>query len=91
MENIVEGEEDGEGPFLMVGNRSITLLEGRPDGKSFLPEYLEIMERGSSIDTQTRGISAIIMEEAGAFFHGDKSAEDAAKVIQNRVWLYLNE
>ena len=91
VDNIVEGEEDGEGPFLMVGNRSITLLEGRPDGKSFLPEYLEIMERGSSIDTQTRGISAIIMEEAGAFFHGDKSAEDAAKVIQNRVWLYLNE
>ena len=36
-------------------------------------------------------IEAIIMEEAEGCFNGDKSAEDTARVIQNRVSLLLNE
>lgn len=33
----------------------------------------------------------IVMEECGAFFAGDTTAEETAKAIQNRVQLYLNE
>jgi hypothetical protein len=33
----------------------------------------------------------IIFEEAESFFNGNKTVEDVAKVIQNRVQLYLNE
>lgn len=33
----------------------------------------------------------IICEEAGAYFSGQKSAEEAAKIIQNRVQNYLEE
>ena len=33
----------------------------------------------------------IIKEEALAYFKGDKSAEDAAKIIQNRATTYVNE
>lgn len=36
-------------------------------------------------------IYAIVYEEAQAFFAGDKSAEETAKIIQNRVQLYLDE
>ena len=36
-------------------------------------------------------ISPIIYEETQAVFAGDKSPEEAARIIQNRVWLYLNE
>ncbi|MGO4548508.1 ABC transporter substrate-binding protein [Paenibacillus sp. 2TAB23] len=36
-------------------------------------------------------IDEIIVEEAQAFFTGQKSAEDVAKLIQNRVTTYLNE
>ena len=33
----------------------------------------------------------IINEELRAFFTGEKSAEETAKIIQNRVGLYLKE
>lgn len=36
-------------------------------------------------------IMNIIYEEAESFFQGEKSAEDVAGLIQNRVQLYLNE
>lgn len=36
-------------------------------------------------------IQSIISEEVKAFFSGQKSAEDVAKLIQNRVMTYLNE
>ena len=38
-----------------------------------------------------KDISNIIFEEAGAFFSGDKTAKEAAEIIQNRVALLLNE
>jgi ABC-type glycerol-3-phosphate transport system substrate-binding protein len=36
-------------------------------------------------------IEAIVLEEASAFFTGDKSAEEAAKLIQSRASLYVAE
>jgi ABC-type glycerol-3-phosphate transport system substrate-binding protein len=33
----------------------------------------------------------IVLEEADAFFSGDKSAEETARIIQNRVEIYLGE
>ena len=38
-----------------------------------------------------KDISNIIFEEACAFFAGDKTAKEAAEIIQNRVALLLNE
>ena len=35
-------------------------------------------------------IMDIVSEETGAFFAGDKTAEETANVIQNRVQLYLD-
>lgn len=39
-------------------------------------------------DTQIEGI---VMEEAAAFFSGQKSVEETAEIIQNRVKIYVNE
>lgn len=36
-------------------------------------------------------VIAIVQEEASAFFVGDKSAEEVAAIIQNRVQIYLSE
>ncbi|MNI65066.1 hypothetical protein D3C73_1205490 [compost metagenome] len=36
-------------------------------------------------------VGEIIGQESQAYFSGQKSAEDVAKLIQNRVTLYLNE
>ena len=51
---------------------------------------MEIMEKGVAYPSDGP-IWRIVSEEAGAYFAGDKSAEEAAEIIQRRVWLYLNE
>ena len=33
----------------------------------------------------------IVWDEASPFFYGEKSAEETAQVIDNRVQIYLNE
>ena len=33
----------------------------------------------------------IIVEEAGAYFSGDKELDQVVKIIENRVQLYLDE
>ena len=47
-----------------------------------------------SIKTLNNGnyeVENIIKEEASAFFSGQKTAEEVAELIQNRVTTYLNE
>ncbi|MCH5345211.1 MAG: extracellular solute-binding protein [Acetatifactor sp.] len=44
-----------------------------------------------SVDRMGSDIRNIVMEEAGAYFAGDRSAEDTARIIQNRVQLMLDE
>ena len=43
---------------------------------------------GGAYDTD---IQEIIQDEAGAYFAGDKTADEVAKLIQNRVSIYLGE
>lgn len=88
---VVEDPGSSEGPYFLVKKRTINPLGGKPDGSSFLPEYMEIMENGISDEGASSQIRSIVSEEAGAYFAGDKSAEEAAEIIQRRVWLYLNE
>ena len=44
-----------------------------------------------TLDCSDEEVSKIVQEETGAFFSGQKSAEQVAEVIQNRVTTYLNE
>lgn len=65
-------------------------LASKPDGSSFLPEYLEILENAAP-SPQFGQIAGIVLEESMAYFQGDKTAEDVAAIIQNRVQLFLDE
>ena len=49
------------------------------------------MEQCIPRKTEWNTVRSIIMEEAAAFFAGDKSAHEVAGIIQNRVQLYLEE
>ncbi len=51
----------------------------------------DLLENAKPLQSGNADIYEIISEEAGAYFAGQKSAEATAKVIQNRVTLYLNE
>lgn len=49
---------------------------------------LESITRVARVD---RDVFMIILEEADVFFRGGRSAEDTARIIQNRVQTYLHE
>ena len=55
-------------------------------------EFAQLIELMDSIDTIyifDKTIQSIVMEEADAYFNNDQTAEDVARVIQNRVSKYL--
>lgn len=68
-----------------------------PDGTSVKAEdaefnrfrqMLEAVDQYSSLDAK---VISIVGEESLAFFSGQKSAEEAAKLLQNRATTFLNE
>lgn len=68
-----------------------TEIDAKPDGTSYLPEYLAFMDSCRVSMGVTEPILDIISEEAEAYFAGDKDARTVANIIQSRVQLYLNE
>lgn len=90
VKNVRGALREGDSAAFMLGKRAITPLGTRSDGSSFLPEYLEVMEKGCPDPVMYDELMCIVSEEAASFFQGDKTAEEAAEVIQSRVDLYLN-
>lgn len=77
-------------PLFSQGN-SVIILGGKPDGSSYLPEFLEMAGNSHPNDNELDIVRNIIREEADACFAGDRSLEETVKLIQNRVQLYLDE
>lgn len=82
---------EGREPAFQMASRAVIPLKGKTDGSSFLPEYLEIADRSAFQSTWLDTLGIIVIEESEGYFNGDKTAEEVARVIQSRVWLYLNE
>ncbi len=51
-------------------------------------EMIDTTKNAEQMDAE---VLNIILEEASGYFSGQKSMEDVASVVQNRVQLYLNE
>lgn len=51
----------------------------------------EGIHRATTHVQENEDILAIVQEESEAFYSGDKSAEDVAKLIQSRVVIYIAE
>ncbi len=66
-------------------------VDVKPDGTSYLPEYLALMDSCANWPRGNNPIQDIIEEEAEAFFSGNKDARSVAGIIQSRVQLYLDE
>ena len=54
-------------------------------------QVLELINSTNRVYSYDQEIFDIISDDAGAFFEGQKSAEETAALIQNRVSLYVNE
>lgn len=54
-------------------------------------KIIDFIKSADRVYHNDRYITVIVEEEAGAYFAGQKSAEDVAEIIQNRVQNYLDE
>jgi ABC-type glycerol-3-phosphate transport system substrate-binding protein len=72
-----------------VGDDSVDVT-GEPLTQAQAEDFLRILEttKCAMVDTET---ISIVQEEAASFFSGDKTAQEVAEIIQNRVQLHLWE
>lgn len=78
-------------PMFFQGNSNVIVLEGKPDGSSYLPEFLEMANGSHPDNSALDAIRNMIQEETDAYFAGDKELDETVRLIQNRVQLYLDE
>ena len=69
-------------------NFTVEVYAATEEQTNRMMEMIETAQTGERMDQE---ILSIIMEESSGFFEGQKSVENVAEVIQNRVQLYLNE
>ena len=87
-------------PFEYVDSRGVTHYDmenrynsidiGYPD-EADADRMMNFIKTVTTVQRKDRYVTAIVEEEAGAYFAGQKSAEEVAKTIQNRVQNYLDE
>ncbi len=53
--------------------------------------FISIINSVSGSYRMDEELLTVVSEEAGAYFAGQKPAEEVARLIQNRVWTYVNE
>lgn len=68
-----------------------TMLVGKPDGSSWLEEYLECMDGSVPIPTKSQEVYDMIQEEVEYYFDGARGIDQTIDVLQRRVQLYLDE
>lgn len=71
-----------------IGNEQIIMEPLSEEEADDLLAYIESVTVSSYYD---ESLLNIIQEETEAFFKGDKSAEEVAKIIQSRAQVYINE
>lgn len=81
----------GEGVAYYMGEGSYRILEGKPDGTSYVEDYIEFIDNCTMPESESSQIYRIVSEEASAYFSGDKDIDTVISIIQNRVQLYLDE
>ena len=66
-------------------------IEAEPPTQAEVDKMTELLGSADHLVNYNDSITNIILEEASSYFDGQKSAEAAAKVIQSRVQIYVNE
>lgn len=62
-----------------------------PFSQKQLEQLIAYVESATAVPFEDDAVMNIINEELGSYFSGQKTAEDVAAVIQNRVQLYVQE
>ncbi len=84
-----DGEPMLEGTaYVFAGGQGVML---KPATQADYDQVMALYEAADSLVSRDENIWAIVREQAGACFAGDRTAEEAARAIRSRVELYLNE
>ena len=81
----------GLGPQFNKGEGTYVLLAGKPDGTSYVEEYIAFLDSCIPSPVEDKIIASIVLEEAQPYFSGDKNIDTVIGIIQSRVQLYLDE
>lgn len=81
----------GLGPQFNKGEGTYVLLAGKPDGTSYVEEYIAFLDSCIPSPVEDEIIASIVLEEAQPYFSGDKNIDTVIGIIQSRVQLYLDE
>ena len=68
-----------------------TTIDMKPLTEEECDAYRDYVASASGRSEYDGSIQEIVEEEAEAYFNGDKSADEVADIIQNRVTTYINE
>lgn len=82
-----EQTEESKGSY-SEGSFFVEYRTSTKEEAEWMTDVIAHCDRTFMGDTQ---IENIVMEEAAAFFSGQKSVEETAEIIQNRVKIYVNE
>lgn len=87
---IYISEWDSQVQFSM-GEGTFLVLDSKPDGTSYVEEYIEFMDSCVPFPVRDSAVASIVLEEVPAYFSGDKDMDTVIDIIQRRVQLYLDE
>jgi hypothetical protein len=73
---------------VLLGNQQVIIKKPAEDDITLLVDLINSCDRAMN---NNEVVASIVKEECGAYFAGDKSAEETARVIQSRVNTYINE
>ncbi|MDE5746400.1 MAG: ABC transporter substrate-binding protein [Acetatifactor sp.] len=87
-ENMAPGAEGEKYETFTLTGRQVPL---RRDGSSYIEDYIAFMDSCRAERRNTEAIKNIIREEAESYFNNAQDLDNAARVIQSRVSIYLAE
>ena len=87
-EKLNEAQEENDKLISYYTGETLTNLVTSQEDKAELERMLEHLYLNDDGDNE---IAEIISQEATAVFEGDKTVQEGATLIQNRVSIYMNE
>lgn len=93
MKNTSTDKEDRppRGTSFVSGGEVIFDLTYTPTTQAQYDQIMELYNAISTVYTEDSALWEIISEQAQPYFVGDKSVDEAARLIQSRAGLYVNE
>ena len=90
-ESASPGDLESEEPVVPEPDPGYDDWWSKPITQEMADKITAAVKGASQVYRQQTEVMAIIQEEAGAFFAGQKTAQAVADTIQSRVYLYVME